>query len=60
MSTPTTVLSVDGVGAYDHILRAAMMSRLAKCEGPPPIRAVVVLSTFRVRLARRRRATGGQ
>ena len=25
-----TVLSVDGVGAYDHILRAAMMSRLAR------------------------------
>ena len=55
-----TVLSVDGVGAYDHILRAAMMSRLARmlnAKAPSPIRVVVVLSTFRVRLVRRRRAT---
>ena len=24
----TTVLSVDGIGAYDHVYRAAMMSKL--------------------------------
>ena len=26
----TTILSVDGIGAYDHVLRVAMLGRLAR------------------------------
>ena len=28
-----TILSVDGTGAYDHVLRAAMLERLEKMPG---------------------------
>ena len=39
-----TVLSVDGVGAYDHILRAAMMSRLARMPNAKALLPFVLLS----------------
>ena len=29
-----TVLSVDGIGAYDHVYRAAMLSRLMQMPEP--------------------------
>ena len=53
-----TVLSVDGIGAYDHVHRAAMLSRLLEMP-----RAVTVHVAGRVRTgshggAGRRRRTG--
>ena len=39
-----TVLSVDGVGAYDHILRAAMMNRLARMPNAKALLPFVLLS----------------
>ena len=37
-STSATVLSVDGIGAYDHVLRAALLGRL---ERMPRARAIL-------------------
>ena len=48
-----TVLSVDGIGAYDHISRSAMLeglSRLAKSTAHSPIRAPLVWSPVNVQL----------
>ena len=43
-NTEATVLSIDGVGAYDHVLRSSMMSKLrdtASLQGLLPfVRAV--------------------
>ena len=42
-----TVLSVDGIGAYDHILRASMLTRLGNMPGPREILPFVRLSHAR-------------
>ena len=39
-----TVMSVDGVGAYDHVLRAAMLSRLARMLNAKVLLPFVLLS----------------
>ena len=39
-----TVLSVDGVGAYDHVLRAAMLGRLARMTNAKALLPFVLLS----------------
>ena len=46
------VLSVDGTGACDHVLRAAMLCRLEQvpdAKALPPVRDVVLLRNFHVR-----------
>ena len=45
MPIPTpTVLSVDGVGAYDHVLRAAMLGRLARMPNAKALLPFLLLS----------------
>ena len=39
-----TILSVDGIGAYDHVLRASMLGRLRKMPGAREILPFVRLS----------------
>ena len=39
-----TVLSVDGIGAYDHVLRAAMLSRLERMQEAKALIPFVMLS----------------
>ena len=43
-SATATILSVDGIGAYDHVLRAAIMERLEKMPGAGSILPFVRLS----------------
>ena len=52
----TTVLSIDGIGAYDHVLRSAMM---AKLHGVPGLRFVAfrasdLFKTHKICVGRRR------
>ena len=35
-----TLLSIDGVGAYDHVLRSAMMAKLLEVPGLRPVRSM--------------------
>ena len=41
-----TVLIVDGIGAYDHVLRSPMLGRLASMKVAASIRSHVVRATF--------------
>ena len=43
-----TLLSIDGVGAYDHVLWSAMMAKL-----PLAVCQVCLLPAFQIRVARR-------
>ena len=55
-----TVLSIDGIGAYDHVLRSAMMSKLfdVPClRGLLPFVRATYAQTYRVFVGRRSRGT---
>ena len=48
-----TVLSIDGIGAYDHVFRSACLEKLLEVEAIATlvaIRAISVLRNFRISL----------